>query len=119
MFVSEAINVPVLGIIENMAYFVPEELPDNKYYIFGKEGAKNLADELQVPFLGEVPIVQSIREAGDYGRPAAMQTGTIIETVFEGITRNVVQEVVNRNENLPATEAVKITTMAGCSSVKK
>jgi ATP-binding protein involved in chromosome partitioning len=119
MFVSEAINVPVLGIIENMAYFIPEELPNNKYYIFGKEGAKNLAEELEVPFLGEVPIVQSIREAGDYGRPAAMQTGSIIETVFEGITRNVVQEVVSRNENLPATEAVKITTMAGCSSTKK
>jgi ATP-binding protein involved in chromosome partitioning len=119
MFLSEAINVPVLGIIENMAYFTPKELPDNKYYIFGKEGAKNLAEELKVPFLGEVPIVQSIREAGDYGRPAAMQTESIIGTVFEEITRNVVQEVVNRNENLPATEAVKITTMAGCSAVKK
>lgn len=119
MFMSEAINVPVLGIIENMAYFTPEELPGNKYYIFGKEGARNLAEDLEVPFLGEVPIVQSIREAGDYGRPAAMQTGSIIETVFEEITRNVVQEVVSRNESLPATEAVKITTMAGCSAVKK
>ena len=119
MFMSEAINVPVLGIIENMAYFTPEELPENKYYIFGKEGARNLSEDLGVPFLGEVPIVQSIREAGDYGRPAAMQTGSIIETVFEQITRNVVQETVNRNESLPATEAVKITTMAGCSAVKK
>lgn len=119
MFMSEAINIPVLGIIENMAYFTPEELPENKYYIFGKEGAKNLAEDLQVPFLGEVPIVQSIREAGDFGRPAAMQTGTITETVFENITRNVVQEVVNRNKNLPATEVIKITTMAGCSAVKK
>jgi ATP-binding protein involved in chromosome partitioning len=119
MFMSEAINVPVLGIIENMAYFTPEELPENKYYIFGKEGAKNLAEDLQVPFLGEVPIVQSIREAGDFGRPAAMQIGSVIETVFQNITRDVVQEVVNRNKNLPATEAVKITTMAGCSSVKK
>jgi ATP-binding protein involved in chromosome partitioning len=119
MFMSEAINIPVLGIIENMAYFTPEELPENKYYIFGKEGAKNLAEDLQVPFLGEVPIVQSIREAGDFGRPAALQTGSVIETVFENITRNVVQEVVNRNKNLPATEAIKITTMAGCSTVKK
>ncbi len=119
MFLSEAINVPVLGIVENMAYFTPEELPNNKYYIFGKEGAKNLAQDLEVPFLGEVPIIQSIREAGDYGRPAAMQTGSVIETVFEEITRNVVREVVSRNENLPATEAVKITTMAGCSAVKK
>jgi ATP-binding protein involved in chromosome partitioning len=119
MFTSESINVPVLGIIENMAYFTPEELPENKYYIFGKEGAKNLAEDLNVPFLGEVPIVQSIREAGDYGRPAALQTGSVIEKVFEEITRRVVQEVVSRNENLPATEAVKITTMAGCSAVKK
>ena len=119
MFMSEAINVPVLGIIENMAYFTPEELPNNKYHIFGKEGAKNLAEDLQVPFLGEVPIVQSIREAGDYGRPAAMQTGSVIETVFEDITRKVVEETINRNENLPASEAIKITTMAGCSAVKK
>lgn len=119
MFLSEAINVPVLGIIENMAYFTPEELPENKYYIFGKEGARNLATDLNVPFLGEVPIVQSIREAGDYGRPAALQTDSIIGTVFETITRNVVQETISRNENLPATEAIKITTMAGCSAVKK
>jgi ATP-binding protein involved in chromosome partitioning len=119
MFLSEAINVPVLGIIENMAYFTPEELPNNKYYIFGKEGAKNLALDLQVPFLGEVPIVQSIREAGDYGRPAALQTGSVIETVFEEITRNVVEETVKRNETLAPTEAIKITTMAGCSAVKK
>ena len=119
MFLSDSINVPVLGIIENMAYFTPEELPNNKYYIFGKEGAKNLAADLQVPFLGEVPLVQSIREAGDYGRPAALQTASVIERVFEEITRNVVQETVNRNESLPPTEAIKITTMAGCSAVKK
>lgn len=118
MFMSEAINIPVLGIIENMAYFTPEELPNNKYYLFGKEGAKNLAEDLQVPFLGEVPIVQSIREAGDFGRPAALQTDSIIENVFETITKNTVQEVVNRNKNLPATEIVKITTMAGCSTSK-
>ncbi|MCF6131153.1 Mrp/NBP35 family ATP-binding protein [Flavobacterium wongokense] len=118
MFLSDSINVPVLGIIENMAYFTPEELPNNKYYIFGNGGAKNLADDLQVPFLGEVPLVQSIREAGDYGRPAALQTASVIEKVFEDITRNVVQETVNRNESLPPTEAIKITTMAGCSAVK-
>ncbi|WPO80404.1 Mrp/NBP35 family ATP-binding protein [Flavobacterium sp. KACC 22761] len=119
MFMQDNINVPVLGIVENMAYFTPEELPNNKYYIFGQEGAKNLAADLDVPFLGEVPIVQSIREAGDYGRPAALQTASVIESVFEEITRNVVQETVNRNESLPATEAIKITTMAGCSAVKK
>lgn len=119
MFQSESINVPVLGIIENMAYFTPEELPNNKYYIFGKEGAKNLADDLQVPFLGEVPLVQSIREAGDFGRPAALQTASPLEKVYEDIARNVVSEVVSRNEHLPPTEAIKITTMAGCSAVKK
>ncbi|MGH1387587.1 P-loop NTPase [Kordia sp.] len=119
MFQQESINVPVLGIIENMAYFTPEELPNNKYYIFGKEGAKNLAEDIEVPFLGEIPLVQSIREAGDVGRPAAMQTATSTEEAFKEITRNVVQEVVNRNESLPATEVIKITTMAGCSAVKK
>ena len=118
MFLSEAINIPVLGIIENMAYFTSEELPNNKYYLFGKEGAKNLAEDLQVPFLGEVPIVQSIREAGDVGRPAAMQTGSITEAIFEEITKNAVREVVSRNENLPASEAIKITNMAGCSAKK-
>ncbi len=119
MFMSEAINVPVLGIIENMAYFTPEELPNNKYYIFGKEGARNLAEDLKVSLLGEIPLVQSIREAGDYGRPVALQTATPLETAFETIARNIVQEVVNRNENLPPSEAIKITTMAGCSAVNK
>lgn len=119
MFQQDSINVPVLGIIENMAYFTPAELPENKYYIFGKEGAKNLAEDLEVPFLGEVPLVQSIREAGDIGRPAALQTATVIEEAFEELTRSVVQQVVDRNENLPATEAIKITTMAGCSAVNK
>lgn len=119
MFQQESINVPVLGIIENMAYFTPEELPDHKYYIFGKEGAKNLASDLKVPFLGGLPLVQSIRESGDVGRPAAMQTGTTLEKAFELITQNVVQEVVRRNDKLPPTEAIKITTMAGCAAVNK
>lgn len=118
MFANDNINVPVLGIIENMSYFTPEELPNNKYYIFGKEGARNLATDLNVPFLGEIPLVQSIREAGDYGRPAALQTGSPLETAFEDLARNVVAETVSRNETLPASEAVKITTMAGCSAVK-
>ena len=119
MFQQESINVPVLGIIENMAYFTPAELPDNKYFIFGKEGAKNLAEDLKVPFLGELPLVQSIREAGDVGRPAALQTATPLEQAFENLTRNVVEEVVRRNDDLPPTEAIKITTMAGCSAVRK
>lgn len=118
MFQQENIQVPVLGIIENMSYFTPAELPDNKYYIFGKEGAKNLAEDLDVPFLGEIPLVQSIREAGDVGRPAALQTDSPTEKAFEEVTKNVVSQTVIRNENLPPTEAIKITTMAGCSAVK-
>jgi len=119
MFQQESINVPVLGIVENMAYFTPDELPNNKYHIFGEGGAKNLAEDLKVPFLGELPLVQSIREAGDVGRPAALQANSISATAFETITKNVVQEVVGRNKDLPPTEAIKITTMAGCSPVKK
>ncbi|GAA3634208.1 Mrp/NBP35 family ATP-binding protein [Flavivirga jejuensis] len=119
MFQQESINVPVLGIVENMAYFTPEELPDNKYFIFGKEGAKNLAEDLKVRFLGALPLVQSIREAGDVGRPAALQTATPLEQAFEKLTQNIVEEVVRRNDDLPPTEAIKITTMAGCSAVKK
>lgn len=118
MFRQETINVPVLGLVENMAYFTPEELPNNKYYIFGKEGAKNLAQDSDTPFLGEIPLVQSIREAGDVGRPAALQNNTIISKSFENLARNVVQEVVARNQFLPPTEAIKITTMAGCSPKK-
>ena len=119
MFQQESINVPVLGIIENMAYFTPDELPDNKYYIFGRAGAKNLSEDLKVPFLGEIPLIQSIREAGDIGRPAALQEDTVLSQAFEKITQNVVYEVVKRNDDLPPTEAIKITTMAGCSAVKK
>lgn len=119
MFQQDSINVPVLGIIENMAYFTPAELPQNKYYIFGKSGAKHLAEDLNVPFLAEIPLVQSIREAGDIGRPAAMQTGSLIETAFEDLTKNMVTELVKRNDKLPATEAIKITTMAGCAAIKK
>jgi len=119
MFQQENINVPVLGIIENMAYFTPEELPDNKYYIFGKDGAKNLAEDIKTKFLGEIPLVQSIRESGDVGRPVAMQNGTVLEKSFNEITKEMVAELLKRNQNLPPTEIVRITTMSGCSSVKK
>lgn len=118
MFQQETINVPVLGIVENMAYFTPEELPNNKYYIFGKEGAKHLSEDLNVPFLGEIPLVQSIRESGDVGRPAALQENTPQAEAFVELARNVVQSVAERNKSLPPSEAIKITTMAGCSSKK-
>jgi ATP-binding protein involved in chromosome partitioning len=118
MFQQENIQVPVLGIIENMAYFTPEELPDNKYYIFGKEGAKHLAEDLKIPLLGEIPLVQSIREAGDIGRPAALQENTTIANAFEVVTKKVVQETSKRNEVLPPTELIKITNTKGCSAAK-
>jgi len=119
MFQQESIKVPVLGIIENMAYFTPEELPDNKYYIFGKDGAKNLAEDIKTKFLGEIPLVQSIREAGDVGHPVALQEGTVLEQSFNEITKEMVSELLKRNANLPPTEVVRITTMSGCSAVKK
>ena len=119
MFKQDLINIPVLGIIENMSYFTPKELPENKYYIFGKDGAKNLADDLEVPFIGCIPLIQSVREAGDFGRPVAMQEETIISEELKKITQNIVSEVIKRNKDLPASEAIKITTMAGCSAVNK
>ncbi len=119
MFQQESIQVPVLGIVENMAYFTPEELPDNKYYIFGKDGAKHLAKDIETKFLGEIPLVQSIREAGDVGRPVALQENTPLEKAFDNITKEMVSELLKRNANLPPTEVVRITTMSGCSAVKK
>jgi len=119
MFQQEAIDVPVLGILENMAYFTPDELPDNKYYIFGQHGARNLAADMEIPFLGEIPLVQGIREAADVGRPAALQEGTPSAQSFEEATQKMVSQLVLRNTNLPPTEAIKITTMAGCDAVKK
>jgi len=118
MFQQENINVPVLGIIENMSYFTPAELPNNKYYIFGQDGAKNLAADIDTTFLGEIPLVQSIREAGDVGHPVALQNETALEESFIDITKEMVTQLVKRNEDLPPTEVVKITTMAGCSAVK-
>jgi ATP-binding protein involved in chromosome partitioning len=118
MFQQEHIQVPVLGVVENMAYFTPAELPENKYYIFGQSGARHLAEDLDIEFLGEIPLVQSIRESGDIGRPAALQSGTSAAEAFVNMTREVVRQTVRRNEDLPPTEAVKITTMAGCSAVK-
>ena len=116
MFKKENINVPVLGFIENMAYFTPEELPKNKYYIFGKHGVQNLSNDMKIPFLGEIPLIQSVREAGDYGIPASMQESTDIEDVFKNITKNMLTQLLIRNKELPKTEVIKITTMSGCSS---
>jgi len=112
----DAIQIPVLGIVENMAYFTPAELPDMKYYLFGKEGAQQLAHQLQVPFLGEIPLVQSIREAGDVGHPAALQPSGPNPEAFAAVAQNMISSLADRVENLPPTEAVRITTMAGCKT---
>lgn len=118
MFQMESINVPVLGVIENMAYFIPKEFPDYKYYIFGNKGAQSLAKELGIPILGEVPLVQSIREGGDVGSPVVLNEKSPIFSIYTDIVRNTIDSLVKRNQDLPPTEAVKIKTMAGCSSRK-
>lgn len=116
MFQMPEINVPVLGLIENMAYFTPKELPNNKYYIFGKKGVKKLAESMDLPFLGEIPIIQSIREASDYGRPAVLQEDEMVSGIYMKLAKNMISSLVKRNEDLPPSEAVRITTMAGCSN---
>ena len=108
MFLSDAINVPVLGIIENMAYFTPEELPENKYYIFGKDGAKNLAEEMNVPLLGQIPIVQSIRECGDEGHPVALDDQSLIGRQFLLLANDLVQQVDRRNLEQTPTHIVQM-----------
>ena len=118
MFQQDSINVPVLGIIENMSYFSPAELPDNKYYIFGKKGAEYLAKDKEVPFLGGLPLVQSIREAADVGRPAVLQDQSSLAAHFDEITKKLVTQTLLRNENLPPTKAVEITNLVGCEAVK-
>ena len=119
MFQQESINVPVLGIVENMSYFTPAELPDNKYYIFGKDGVKDLAKQLDIKLLEAKLHTKIAREAGDVGRPVALQDGTLLEKSFSDITKEMVSELLKRNKNLPPTEVVRITTMSGCSAVKK
>jgi len=116
MFRMDSIDVPVLGMIENMSYFTPEELPDNKYYIFGKEGAKGLAKQMDIDLLAEIPIVQSIREAADAGRPAVLQGATPIAIELLNMAKNVVASIEKRNVALPPTSAVQTTHSAGCST---
>ncbi|TNF23922.1 MAG: MRP family ATP-binding protein [Bacteroidetes bacterium] len=110
MFQLDSINVPVIGLVENMAWFTPAELPENKYYIFGKDGVKGLSEQLNIPLLGQIPLVQSVREAGDVGRPALLQENTPVATLFKELASTVIQEVENRNTTLEPTKKVEITT---------
>ena len=116
MFKMESINVPVLGIIENMAYFTPGELPNNKYYIFGKEGAKELAEQMNLELLAEIPLVQSIREAADIGRPAVLQGSTEVAIALTNLAKKVIDNIEKRNIDLPETKAVQTTHSKGCST---
>lgn len=102
MFSQAQINVPIIGLVENMSYFIPAELPDNKYYIFGKEGGKRLADEYDLPFLGQIPLVQSIREGGDQGVPIMVSDDEITKKAFEGFASYVVRSIAMRNANMSA-----------------
>lgn len=106
MYRNEKVNVPILGMVENMAWFTPAELPENKYYIFGREGVKRLADEMGVPLLGQIPIVQSICESGDEGEPAAVKDNTMTSLAFSSLAEAVVKATEKRNATLPETEIV-------------
>ena len=116
MFQLDSINVPVLGVVENMAYFTPEELPENKYYIFGKEGARVLAEQMNIDLLGEIPLVQSVREAADIGRPAVLQGSTKVANALSDLAKKVVENIDKRNNELEKTKAVELTNKAGCST---
>ena len=108
MYRNDKVNVPILGLVENMAWFTPEELPDNKYYLFGRGGVSRLAEEMEVPLLGQIPIVQSICESGDEGEPAAVHADSIIGEAFRNLARSVVEETERRNRELPATQIVEM-----------
>ncbi|HYW96420.1 MAG TPA: P-loop NTPase, partial [Bacteroidales bacterium] len=110
MFSGDKINVPVLGLIENMAWFTPEELPGNKYFIFGKEGVKNLAAKMNIEMLGQIPLVQGIREDGDSGRPSALDENHPAGKPFEQLARALTKAVEKRNRELDPTSRVEITT---------
>jgi ATP-binding protein involved in chromosome partitioning len=108
MFGQAQLKVPVIGLVENMSYFTPTELPENKYYIFGKDGGKNLAEEFDIPFLGQIPIVESIREGGDIGVPAMVGDDAITQKAFMEFTANAVRGIAMRNANMEPTEIQEI-----------
>lgn len=109
MFIGEKINVPVLGLVENMAWFTPAELPENKYFLFGKEGGKRLAEEMGIPLLGQIPIVQSICEGGDTGKPVALNPDSLTGAAFQELAEHVVEQIEYRNEHMDPTKRVQVT----------
>jgi ATP-binding protein involved in chromosome partitioning len=109
MFKQENIKIPIMGIVENMAYFTPAELPENKYYLFGKGGAKQMAEQFELPFLGEIPLVQSIREGGDKGIPAILDDESITQEIFKELAQNVARNVSIRNANLEPTKVLQVS----------
>ena len=119
MFQQETINVPILGLVENMSYFTSNEEPEVKHFIFGENGVKYLAKDLDINFLGEIPIFTSLREASDFGRPGSLQENSVIENKFRDISKLLVEELIKRNTELPPTKIVKITNLVGCSAVNK
>ena len=118
MFRQDSISVPILGLIENMAYFKTDE-SDTRHYIFGESGVKYLSKDLNINFLGEIPIFQSLREASDFGRPGSLQESTDVSKIFEEISKNMVEQLLIRNKELPPTKIVEITNLVGCSAIKK
>jgi len=108
MFGQAQINVPIIGLVENMAYFTPAELPNNKYYLFGKEGGKKLAEEYDLSFLGQLPLVQTIREGGDEGIPAMVGSDEITKNAFRNFTAQSVRNIALRNANLPQTALIEV-----------
>lgn len=108
MYTNDKVNVPILGLVENMSWFTPAELPENKYYLFGKEGCKQLAEEMNVPLLGQIPIVQSICENGDKGTPAALNEDSITGRAFIELAENVVKQTEKRNEEQAPTHIVEM-----------
>ena len=108
MYRNEKVNVPILGLVENMAWFTPAELPENRYYIFGKEGCKQLAEDMQVPLLAQIPLVQGICDSGDQGTPAALNSDTATGLAFINLAQSVVTVVNKRNRELPKTQIVGV-----------
>ena len=108
MFLDEHVQVPILGLVENMAWFTPAELPQNKYYIFGRDGGKALAEELDIPLLGQIPLIQSICTSGDEGCPIATEQDSLMGIYFRTLARNVVEQVERRNAELAPTTKVEL-----------